>query len=203
MTDSALSTEVKTVENPDILPQIGRWLEDYEEVVTILPVLAGLLVTSRLQLRGAQALMVNLLMAAIIRQLVRQLKQEAKANSPATNSTQAESPNNHQDNSPTATTTQTEDYTIVHSIPGRLRLRIPRLMTDVLYAKRLEKLLSDEQRVKSVRINRTAASLIIQYDPAGVSELELGMYLVSILELAETTAKPDENSVPDDSEATS
>lgn len=203
MNDSALSTEFQTRENYDILSQIGRWLEDYEEVVTILPVVTGLLVTSRLRLRGAQALMVNLLIAAIIRQLVRQLKQEAKANSPTTNSTQAENPNNHQDNSPTATTTETEDYTIVHSIPGRIRLRIPRLMTDVLYAKRLEKLLSDEQRIKSVRINRTAASLIIQYDPAGVSELELGMYLVSILEIAENTSKPDENSVPDDSEATS
>lgn len=203
MTDTVLSPDVKTAENPEILPKIGRWLEDYEEVVTILPVVAGLLVTSRLQLRGAQALTVNLLMAAIIRQLFRQLKQEAKANSPATNSTQAESPNNHQDNTPTATTTQTEDYTIVHSIPGRIRLRIPRLMTDVFYTKKLEQLLSDEQRVKSVRINRMAASLIIQYDPAGVSELELGMYLLNILEIAENTAKNDENSVTDDSEAAS
>ncbi|MFH7243787.1 MAG: hypothetical protein ACHWZW_13155 [Spirulina sp.] len=34
--------------------QLGRWLEEYSEIATILPVVTGLLVTTQLRLRGAR-----------------------------------------------------------------------------------------------------------------------------------------------------
>lgn len=181
MTDTTVTPEVQPSTSSELAPQLGKFLDEYEEIVTILPVVAGLLVTSRLRLRGAQALLVNLLMAAIIRQVVGQLKRQAHA----TAGTQtADAPASDKNG---ATPGQQEDYTIVHSVPGRIRLRIPRLTVDALYAKRLEKLLSEDSRVKYVRINRAASSLVIQYDGAGVSELELGIYLLNILEQAEAT----------------
>ncbi|MBP0007015.1 MAG: hypothetical protein J7526_00940 [Roseofilum sp. Belize Diploria] len=159
--------------------QLGQWLDNTGEITAILPVVTGLLVTSRLQLRGAQALLVNLTIAALVRQAIQQLKKQAKPNSE--NDQQVLPASEEQSNQ------EEEDYKIVHSVPGRIRLRIPRLMNDMLYAKRLEKLLSAESKVKHVRTNPAAASLIIQYDGEGMSELELGMYLLNILDQANST----------------
>jgi len=142
---------------------------------------------------------VNLAIAALVRQAIQQLKQRSSvaaapaiAKDEATNGRQA----------PALPASTGEDYTIVHSVPGRIRLRIPRLGSDALYAKRLHSLLSADERVKSVRVNRAAASLTIQYDGSGVSELELGLYLLHILEQAEqpslmpTSSTPDPNTAP-------
>jgi hypothetical protein len=181
MTDAASTPEVSSSASSNLAPQIGQWLEDYSEIAAILPVLAGLVATSRLQLRGAQALLVNLLIAALVRQTVLQLKRQAQ---PVTAGAEGETGNHHQ---AIAASPDEEDYTIVHSVPGRIRLRIPRLASDILYARRLEKLLSADERVKHVRVNRAATSLVIQYDGAGVSEVELGMYLLHILDQAAAT----------------
>ncbi|NER00182.1 MAG: hypothetical protein F6K30_26370 [Cyanothece sp. SIO2G6] len=188
MTD-AVSTNMSSSNTTTIAPKIGQWLEEYGEIATILPVLAGLLVTSRLRVRGAQALLVNLLIAALVRQVIVQLKQQAQ---PSALLAATPSINHYGENDGTSNgeASAEEDYMIVHSVPGRLRLRIPRLVSDASYAKRLEKLLMADERVKYVRLNRSASSLVIQYDGAGVSELELGMSLLQILEQAESDAPP-------------
>lgn len=179
MTNAASTPEVQSSGTLELAPRLGSLLEEYGEISAILPMLAGLFVTSRLQLRGAQALLVNLAIAAIARQTVHQLKKQAHQTTVVTMEE-----NGHISN--TTPTESAEDYTIVHSTLGRIRLRIPRLLGDAIYAKRLEKLLSNDERVTGVRLNRSAASLIIQYDDTGVSELELGMRLLQILEQAET-----------------
>lgn len=166
----------------DVAPRLGNLLEEYGEITTILPVLAGLFVTSRLQLRGAQALLANLAIAAVTRQVVVQLKKQVHSTPAAAVAVNGQSP-------ATVSPPTAEDYTIVHSTPGRLRLRIPRLQSDALYTKRLEKLLSANERVTGVRLNRSAASLVILYDSTGVSELELGMCLLQILDQAEHPAQ--------------
>lgn len=190
MTDATSPSEVSTSTltqtsqpSSDFTSQLGQWLENSNEIATILPVVAGLLVTSRLQLRGAQALLVNLTIAALVRQALQQVKKQAKT-----------SPENGQEALPASEeppSQEEEDYKIVHSVPGRIRLRIPRLMNDPLYAQRLEKLLSAESKVKHVRINPAASSLIIQYDGEGMSELELGMYLLNILDRANSAPVED------------
>lgn len=178
MTNAASTPELQNLGTLDVAPRLGTFLEEYGEISTILPVLAGLFVTNRLQLRGAQALLVNLTIAALTRQAVMQLKKQAHQVSAIA------TPMNGQSVSE-APPPPVEDYTIVHSTLGRIRLRIPRLMGDAAYAKRLEKLLSNEERVTGIRLNRAAASLVIHYDGMGVSELELGMRLLQILDQAE------------------
>lgn len=182
MTNAASAPEVQNSGTLNMVPRLGSFLEEYNEIATILPVLAGLLVTSRLQIRGSQALLVNLAIAAIARQAVVQLKKQAH-HAPEI----AISSNGQHAPAPAQTA---EDYTIVHSTHGRIRLRIPRIVSDTAYAQRLEKLLSEDKRVTEVRLNRSAASLVINYDGNGVSELELGMRLLQILEQAENTASP-------------
>lgn len=55
-------------------------------------------------------------------------------------------------------------YKIVHTIPGRVRFRVPRIAKDAEYAQRLETLLKADPVVKSERVNSAAASIIINYD---------------------------------------
>ncbi|WP_416668628.1 HMA2 domain-containing protein [Egbenema bharatensis] len=198
MTNAAAATpNLEPAGSLDVAPRVGHFLEEYGEISAILPVLVGLFVTNRLQLRGVQALMVNLAIAAVARQVVLQLKKQAH-HSPAVVSTANGQPG-HERTAATASADAVEDYTIVHSTPGRLRLRIPRLLSDPGYAKRLEKLLKAEERVTGVRLNRAAASIVVLYDGEGVSELELGMRLLQILEQAENVGSLDAVATASDS----
>ncbi|WP_199312301.1 HMA2 domain-containing protein [Limnothrix sp. FACHB-881] len=187
--------------------QLGQWLQEYGEITTILPVLAGLFVTTRFQLRGSRALLTNLAIAAVVRQVILYFKQQANssagtlamvtAGAALATVTAAPAPSNQSaaaaQTSPISLTELgnnlgvglgCEDCTIVHSVPGRIRLRIDRLRTDRAYGKRLETLLKDEPIVLGTRINQAAASLAIQYDSTGLSDLELGLRLLQVLNRA-------------------
>ncbi|MFM2062388.1 MAG: hypothetical protein RLZZ507_2058 [Cyanobacteriota bacterium] len=54
-------------------------------------------------------------------------------------------------------------YHVVHSIPGRIRFRVPLLADNKDYALRLEGILQADSRVTAIRINRHAASIAINY----------------------------------------
>jgi hypothetical protein len=171
------TAEVQPVRIGETSSQLGNLLEEYGEIAAILPVLTGLLVTTQLRLRGASALVVNIAIAAVTRQVIVQLKKQAGHVSSTPMLVAA-------DNG-AAASAEEEDYTIVHSVPGRIRLRIPRLHTEAAFANRLEKLLLTQDIVLGVRVNRAASSIAIRYDGTNLSELDLGMRLLQILEQAE------------------
>lgn len=153
--------------------KVAEFLREHQEIEMILPVVIGIFATSRLGLRGANALLANLLIAGISRQIFQQLKK-----------TQTEStttpPEENNQNQEIA-----QGYSIVHSVPGRIRLKIERLRDDALFAKRLERLLNENEYVLKVRVNRAAASAAIHYEASGASEMELGMQLLNIISRAE------------------
>lgn len=60
------------------------------------------------------------------------------------------------------------EYSVVHSIPGRVRFYVPQIATDPAYVQRLQALLKSDPIVTSERINREAASVIITYKPGKV-----------------------------------
>lgn len=153
---------------------IRDFLQEHNEVEMILPVIVGLFVTSRFQLRGVNALLVNLAVASILRQVFRQLKNpESLSAQPQTTATTK------------TTSIQEQRYTIVHSVPGRIRLRVNNLDTDIAFASRLERLLNEEELVTSARLNRSANSVVINYQAVDLSDLDLGLRLMSILNAAE------------------
>ncbi|WP_017306901.1 HMA2 domain-containing protein [Spirulina subsalsa] len=154
--------------------QISEFLQEHGEVEMILPVILGLFVTSRFQLRGANALLVNLAVASISRQVFRELKKP----SAATPTPPQPAP------TPTPPSFGDDRFTIIHSVPGRIRLRIPELSSNSAFAKRLERLLNAEEQVIHVRVNRAASSIVIHYHTGNLSELELGLRLMNILETA-------------------
>lgn len=157
--------------------QIGAFLQEHSEIETIAPVILGVLITSRFQLRGANALLANLSIASLARQLFTQLKQPA-AVGVATQANYAV--DGHQ------TPNTLGDYAIAHSVPGRIRLRVPRLASDRVFARRLETLLKASDRITHVRLNCAAASVAIHYEAGGLSDWELGRGLLEILQVAES-----------------
>ena len=128
---------------PSVSAKLGKWLKEYNEVALVLPVLTGLFVTSRFNLRGANALIANLTITALSRQAIEQLKQEANG---APDASIAGSAASSVAGSATAAEPE-DDYTIVHSVSGRIRLRVPQLLDDRGFGKRLEKLLLADDEI--------------------------------------------------------
>ena len=173
---STISTDTLNNLSPeDTTSQLGAFLREHGEVEMILPVVIGVFIATRFKLRGANALLVNLLVASLARQLFIHLKQEK----PQTVSQK----NNSSSNMPQMGRSQTnlQDYAIAHAVPGRVRLRIPQLGIDADFARRLEQALNADEYVNSVRINPAAASIAINYDNQGLSDWELGMRLMDII----------------------
>lgn len=148
--------------------KISDFLQEHGEIEMIVPVVIGILVTSRFQLRGSQALLANLLIATAVRKVLEQLKHQSM-------------PFVEPENSTMYSYHSTEEYTIIHQVPGRLRLRMARLATDPNFAHRLERRLTQEEQVINVRINCAAASIVIIYDSQGLNEVQLGMRLLEIV----------------------
>ncbi|MCC5634849.1 cadmium-translocating P-type ATPase [Nostoc sp. CHAB 5844] len=64
-------------------------------------------------------------------------------------------------------------YSVVHTVPGRMRLRIPQLRDNSAYVQRLQTLLEVDPLVTSVRIKPAAASLVVTYKSGTVSEAKM------------------------------
>lgn len=161
--------------------KISEFLREHGEIEMILPVVLGLMITSRFQLRGAQALLMNLLVASIIRQILMKLKNPEADAIAATPQFSRE----------TSNSVTWGGYEVVHSIPGRVRLKIPQELLrgakkNSEFAKRLLQVLNDDEYVISARINPTASCLVINYQAGQLADWELGLRLMNLIKAAET-----------------
>ncbi|MBE9198623.1 MULTISPECIES: heavy metal translocating P-type ATPase [unclassified Nodularia (in: cyanobacteria)] len=64
-------------------------------------------------------------------------------------------------------------FNVIHTIRGRVRLRVPRLRYDADYADRLQSLLTSDPLVTSVRIKSAAASLVVTYKSSAVTDSKM------------------------------
>lgn len=71
--------------------------------------------------------------------------------------------------------------TVIHRAPGRIRLRVPRLRWDDLYADRLQCLLESVDDVESIRINAGASSVTVYFRPE-IPHLEFARKLGKTIE---------------------
>ncbi len=175
MTATTSTNNLSYLSSEDSTSQIGAFLKEHGEVEMILPAVIGVFIATRFKLRGANALIVNLLVASIARQIFIHLKQEKQ---------DAVSENNNSSSNKVgigASEVNFQDYAIAHAVPGRVRLRMPQLAINADFARRLEQALNADEYVKSVRINRAATSVTINYDNQGLSDWELGMRLMDIV----------------------
>ena len=62
------------------------------------------------------------------------------------------------------------DYEIVHHVPGRIRLRVPRISRDRTYGQELKHLLEQDTRIIKLRLKTNSSSLVIFYDPGVLAD---------------------------------
>ena len=75
----------------------------------------------------------------------------------------------------------------VHHIPGRVRFRIYRLKDDSNYAANLKQFLLAQPGINSVRVNRVAASIAIDYSYTSSSLAEIASALENLIQQEPTT----------------
>lgn len=68
------------------------------------------------------------------------------------------------------------NYQIVHSVAGRLRIRVPQLADDAEFASRLSGFFESLAGVTQVRVNPAASSIVIQYQPSASAIVESSLH---------------------------
>ncbi len=81
-------------------------------------------------------------------------------------------------------------YSVAHAIPGRIRFRIPRLLKDSEYANKLKQVIESDSRTTNVRVNPSAASIVINYQPGVISDEQMRSHLVNLIQTAPNIALP-------------
>jgi hypothetical protein len=118
-----------------------------------LPILTSLLVIRILKLNSWAAILICLLAIATTRKVI---SPTAKSRPVAKNSSRTNSV-----------------ACIVHSIPGRVRFHVPLVAIDSQYTQKLKTLLKADCQVTNFRINRDAASVIVDYKPSIMPEPQM------------------------------
>ncbi|MBE9107293.1 hypothetical protein IQ229_20885 [Nostoc cf. edaphicum LEGE 07299] len=83
-------------------------------------------------------------------------------------------------------------YSIIHTIPGRIRFRIPLLARDTEYANQLQLAIESDTKVTNVRINPKAASIVINYKVGVISDNQMREHLVNLIQTAQDVVVPKE-----------
>ncbi|MBW4451704.1 MAG: hypothetical protein KME55_02920 [Nostoc indistinguendum CM1-VF10] len=83
-------------------------------------------------------------------------------------------------------------YSIVHTIPGRIRFRIPLLAKDTEYANQLKSAIESDPRVTNVRANPQAASIVINYKIGVISDNQMLAHLINLIQTAQDVVMPKE-----------
>jgi heavy metal translocating P-type ATPase len=87
-------------------------------------------------------------------------------------------------------TSKLVDYQVIHTTIGRLRIRIPRLSTDEVYANKLNWLVESFEFVTHVRINPLAGSLVVHYKDTEISSSEVWNHLLKVIQNASFAELP-------------
>ncbi len=167
-----------------------------EQGISFIPLFAGLAVTRRLGIVGFAAFPVYFITANATRRVISYLESQflaAEKNSSNDGSHDSAVKLNKLDKSLLSKVEQTSTekaaqsakitYNVVHAIPGRIRLNVPRIARDHAYAKRLERLLKTDSHVTTVRVSCDAASVAISY---GTSQIPVS-YWANLMQLADET----------------
>ncbi len=88
-------------------------------------------------------------------------------------------------------------YQIVHSIAGRIRIRVPWLETDLQAASNYQRLVEALSGVKVVRINPLAQSIVVEYSPKAMSPAQAQELLISTMQQVKLTPPADAPTIED------
>lgn len=167
---------------------VNFWKEQGHEFI---PLIAGLLVTRALSIHGFAAVPVYLIAAGAIRQVMSHLELEALVSDASESSEEIERKSKEEsvavdEINDLAAQSVKAACSVVHATPGRVRLKVPRLVEEWVYAQQLEKLLKADATIANVRVNRDAASLVITYHPSAIPV----SHWVEFMQLADEATVP-------------
>ncbi|MEG3440302.1 heavy metal translocating P-type ATPase [Pannus brasiliensis CCIBt3594] len=84
------------------------------------------------------------------------------------------------------------DYTVKHNLPGRIRVKIPRLTRDDDFARKLTALLTTDRLVHHFTFNPDSGSIAVYYSIERVGETELKSHLDELIHKAPYFSPPEE-----------
>jgi hypothetical protein len=148
------------------------------KLVSLIPILLSWFIVKRFNLSGWKAIVTYVLATGLIGEAIEVVHAElypSKTDENCSETNQVE-PNQYL----SLNQEQDSDYKIVHYIPGRIRLSIPKVRKDQDYAQKVEQLLEQDERITAVRINSTTGSVVVHYlkEALGdISEPELALML--------------------------
>ncbi|MEH2037238.1 HMA2 domain-containing protein [Nostoc sp.] len=164
-----------------------------EQGISLIPMMTGLAVTGGLGIHGWVSIPVYMIAADATRGVIGYLgsqvptseKNEGNNTSSAIKSDISESTiqpekSTNVDKTSEVVTPAKIDYSVVHQIPRRIRLNVPKIAEDRAYGRRLERIVKTDAQVTSVRVNFGAASIAIAYQSRDIPL----SYWVSLMELA-------------------
>ena len=171
-----------------------------EQGISLIPLMTGLAVTGGLGINGLVAIPVYMLTADATRRIIDCFeplasqsnatsshveRESSKGKIPAENSSSSPATADvmNENNSTELTKPEEIAYSVVHTIPGRIRFNVPRISRDHAYARRLERLIKIDPQVTSVRVNCDAASIAILHK---LDQIPLSHW-VHLLQLADET----------------
>ncbi|MEB3338538.1 MAG: heavy metal translocating P-type ATPase [Leptolyngbyaceae bacterium] len=178
---------------PEKLSSLRSWV----------PLAAGILVTRGLGVTGFMAFPVYLVAESMTSQVMKQLESQLQ---PLLESEVSEEvvnqPNNQefQGKSGRAGEHAVEvrpkiSYQVVHTIPGRIRVRVPALALLPDYGHKLTLMAEADDRVTQIRINSIAQSVTIHYAPDHIPTDEIRSYLSHLLQSAQDVVLPVESTL--------
>ncbi|MBE9168213.1 hypothetical protein IQ238_12040 [Pleurocapsales cyanobacterium LEGE 06147] len=161
------------ISRSDAFSQVGSGLQ------SLIPPVAGLLTSSWLDMQGWKAIATYLVTSGVTREVIEQLPLEL--------GTMTET-----ENAQTKIRTgESASFRIVHTTPERIRLRVPRIIWDCDYARKLEDLIASHDKISKVRVNRPTGSVVINYHANAFSNNELASQnrkiLANIFEVLNST----------------
>ncbi|HEY9711578.1 MAG TPA: heavy metal translocating P-type ATPase, partial [Oculatellaceae cyanobacterium] len=168
---------------------------------SVIPLVAGTVVTSALGIQGFLAFPVFVVAENVTREVMKQFEPETPDSKQVKSSPKkAAELNGKSSLNGKSAASKGDDkllelktevaYTIVHSIAGRIRFRIPRIAEDAEYTYKLTVLTEADAKVTEVRVNTAAASFAVIYDRSAIADEKMRSHLIDLIETASKANVP-------------
>ncbi len=152
----------------------------YSRLFSLIPPLVGLAIARSLQVSGWKSILTYILAAGVTREIIDQVTGESEeaGNFELSQAKQVSTTEVTEEKILPILTVRGTDYEIIHQIPGRIRLRVPKISRDRSlpakaernYAQELKQLLKQDSRIIDIRINNNSSSVVILYDPEALAD---------------------------------
>ncbi|MEP0917237.1 hypothetical protein NC981_10430 [Leptolyngbya sp. DQ-M1] len=86
-------------------------------------------------------------------------------------------------------------YQIVHSIAGRIRIRVPWIESDPQASSDYQRLIEELSGVKTVRISPLAQSIIVEYNARAISISKMAELMIALMQQVKLTPPADASTV--------